>query len=190
MLLEVVLLSMLVGFIRRGRLNHLGLIPIRHAWLFLPPFVLVAIVKYVGLYGGDPNQYPWLPIVNITQFATLLIAVLVNIRVYGMSIAGLGVFSNFLAMTFNGGYMPMSARALRIAGMSQLLDPDSIERFVRHSIITPATNLKLLTDIIPIPGVLFIAADVLSIGDVLVAIALFALIQHYMCTPPGNESPG
>ena len=83
-----------------------------------------------------------------------------------------------------GGVMPISESAARAAGLWALLDPAENTKLIRHVIMTPETRLRLLTDFIPIP-VPYIRA-VLSIGDVVLAIGIFVLIQRFMVKP----SPG
>jgi hypothetical protein len=43
--------------------------------------------------------------------------VILNRRYPELLVMGVGLFSNFLAILVNGGYMPASAEALRQAGM-------------------------------------------------------------------------
>lgn len=76
--------------------------------------------------------------------------------------------------------MPVSARALQVAGYEEMLRPEVVSKFVRHSIMSSSTHLKLIADIIPVPKLLILPPQVLSIGDALVAIAVFIFVQRYM----------
>lgn len=117
---------------------------------------------------------------NIVQYVVLLAAIAANFHMREMWLAGFGTFLNALVVAVNGGAMPVSARALRAAGYEELLRPEVVSKFVRHSIMSSSTHLKLFADIIPIPKLLILPPQVLSIGDALVAVAVFIFVQRYM----------
>lgn len=136
--------------------------------------------------GHGEALLPYIRIANIIQYIGLLAAVGLNLHIRELWIAGVGTFANFLAVVSNGGMMPMSKGALRAAGLSQMLTPDN--PFARHSFMSAETNLKFLVDIIPVklpaffPSWLVCATkEVASVGDVLIALAVFVLVQRVMC---------
>ena len=174
---------MLIGFIRRGSLHRLGEAPLRYSYLFLLPIVIFAGVYTAAGVSGDLRWVPYVRVANIGQYMVLVIAILLNLRIRHMWMAGVGTFLNFLAVAANGGVMPISEKAIRIAGLTELLSPERTTRFVRHAIMTPETRLKLLTDVIPIPAQSIVFSEVVSIGDVMIAIAVFIIVQVYMCAP-------
>ena len=183
MIIEAFILSVLVGFARRGSLRNLGQIPVRHLYLFV-----LSLVVFVGMYalagtsgGGASMQY--VRAANIIQYAILLAAIGLNRHIRGMWLVGAGTFLNFLAVAANGGVMPTSATALRTVGMTEMLSPDRTAQFVRHVIMAPEARLKLISNLIPVPGLGFVLPQVVSIGDIVIAVALFVIIQLYMCGP-------
>lgn len=186
MIVESFILSIAVGFIRGGRLRNLGRTPLRHFYLFVLPFVLFAGAYLLLRSASDQPLVAYISVVNVAQYALLVIAIGLNLRVYGMPVIGVGTFFNFAAVAANGGMMPVSESAVRIAGLSQLLNSTGTAQFVRHAIMGPETRLKLLGDIVPIPGFACFLPEVASIGDVLVAVGVFILVQRYMCRPESD----
>ena len=180
MIIEVFVLSVLIGLIRKGRLYDLGRAPLRHLYMFVPPLAILAGVVFLGRSGGMPQ--PYLSAAKIVQYAALLAAIMLNLHMRQMWLAAAGTFLNLLVIAANGGFMPMSAKALRMAGLAEMLDPERTSQLIRHAIMTPETRLKPLADIIPVPGYP-VTAQVASIGDVLISLALFVFVQRYMLTP-------
>jgi len=191
LVVEAFVLSILIGFARRGRLHNLGQAPLRHVYMFILPFAILAGVMAIGFAKAGQAWQPYLMVANVVQYVTLLAAIALNSHIREMWFAGIGTFLNFLAIAANGGMMPMSTRALQIAGLPELLDPESTSQFVRHAIMAPDTRLKLLADVIPVPGFSIITPQVASIGDLLVAVAVFLFVQRYMLAPAADlkENP-
>lgn len=180
MIIEAFILSILIGFVRRGKLHNLGRAPIRHVWLFGVAFLIMATVETLGVSRhGGPLRFV-IRSANIVQYVILLAAILANFHMREMWLAGFGTFLNALVVAVNGGAMPVSARALQVAGYEEMLRPEVVSKFVRHSIMSSSTHLKLIADIIPIPKLLILPPQVLSIGDALVAVAVFIFVQRYM----------
>lgn len=185
MIIEAFTLSILIGFIRKGRLHNLGQAPLRYFYVFIIPFAILAGMMLTSLAGKNTAWQPYVRAANIVQYATILAAVALNLHMRELWSAAVGTFLNLLVIAANGGVMPMSARALRVAGLHQMLDPERTSRFIRHAIMTPDTRLKPLADIIPVPGFALIA-QVASIGDLLISVAVFVFVQRYMLAPAAD----
>ncbi len=181
---EAALLAVIVGLVRKGRLANLGRIPFRGAYVFAIPLIFFAAATILTYRTHNEDLIRTVVrTLNVLLYVVLLGVIAVNLHIREMKLLGIGSFLNFLALTVNGGTMPVSRWAAKTAGML-----DYLERIdaARHAIMTPETRLKPLTDIIPIaiPRL----TTVLSIGDVLLAIGIFLLIQRYMCMPsPGAQ---
>jgi hypothetical protein len=179
-IIEALLLSLLVGLVRGGKLQNLAHIRIKHSWLFVAAIAVMGGVEIIGSTKFATEIRTVIRLANIAQYVLLLAAIGINLHLREMWLAGGGTFLNALVVTANGGVMPVSGWALQIVGYEEMLRPKVVSRFVRHSIITPETHLKPIADIIPLPKLLFFQPQVFSIGDVLIAIAVFALVQNYM----------
>ncbi len=184
--LESAVVAMIVGLLRGGRISNLGRIPFRGAYIFAVPLACaIAASLLTHRAESEALTVTATRIVNVMQYVVLLAAVAMNLHLRGMTIIGAGALSNFVALTVNRGVMPIDPTAAKTAGIWALVDPDSGTKLIRHAIMTPDTRLGLLTDIIPIP--IPKLATVLSIGDVLLAIGIFVLIQRYMRTPAAGD---
>jgi len=86
-------------------------------------------------------------------------------------LAAFGLLLNTIAMTVNGGQMPVSADALRAAGLDDFLRFMQTSSDAVHRLIGPDTRLWFLTDVIPLPWF----KKVISPGDafLLMAVLLF-----------------
>ncbi len=120
-------------------------------------------------------------VINALQYAVLLAAIASNLHIGEIRLMGLGTFFNFLALAANAGVMPVHPKAAELAGISTMFEPSAGIKLIRHVIMTPETQLKPLTDIIPLPGFSIFLKTVVSVGDILLAIGIFLLVQRYMC---------
>jgi hypothetical protein len=88
----------------------------------------------------------------------------------GVPVVALGAALNVLAITTNGGVMPASASALRIAGIAERAGFDN-SAAVAHA------HVAFLGDVIPVPGPWPIG-NVLSIGDLIICVGAFIVLHH------------
>ena len=180
-----------------GRFRRLGDLRVHGAWVIAAAFgaqlVLLAALRTAPAWQTDT-----------IHIATYIVAggfVWRNRHLTGLPIAAVGGISNFVAITANGGVMPASPTALRMAG--KVLDPT---KFTNSGPMVHA-RLQVLGDVIPMPWPHSLA-NVFSIGDVLL-ISGVLIVVHSTCgsslrrrggrgrTPPvpsagslGTTSPG
>jgi hypothetical protein len=188
MLAEAILLSILVGLIRRGNIKNLDRIPLRYIYVFGISVGIYALVETVGARHGSAEIVHLARLANLVQYVGLLVAICLNIKsIPEMWIVCAGTLCNFLAVATNGGVMPISVSAAKTVGISRIFTSVGAAHMVRHAPMSSASNFKLLSDVIPIgpfhflPDTLAILLEkVASVGDIVVALAVFILIQRYM----------
>ena len=182
--IEAAVLAVVVGLLRKGRLANLERIPFRGAYAFAVPLVFFIAATILTYHTHNAHLIRLaVRTLNILVYVVLLCLIAINLHIREMKLMGIGAFLNFLALSANGGTMPVSRWAAKAAGML-----DYLERAngARHGIMTDGARLWPLTDLIPIPVPRL--TTVLSIGDVLLAIGIFMLIQRFMCMPtPGAQ---
>lgn len=179
---EAAVLSIIVGLVRKGRIANLGRIPFRGAYAFTIPLALFAVATILTYHTRNEDLIRVVVrTMNILLYVVLLGLVALNLHIREMKLIGVGAFLNFLALTANGGAMPVSRWAAKTAGMLDYLQRTDT---ARHIVTTDGARLWPLTDLIPIPTARL--ATVLSIGDVILAIGIFLLIQRFMFA----QSPG
>jgi hypothetical protein len=162
-----VLVGLGLGRLLGGRVSALAAIPIRAPWLFYAAVGLQIVGYPSGILpwsiGDALATGLWL-----ASYALLIAAVVVNVRVPGAGIVGLGMLSNLAAVVSNGGHMPARASALRAAGV--------LYRGVHNnSAIASHPNLPRLIDRWPVPAVIPMG-NVYSVGDVLIAVGAVVLV--------------
>jgi Family of unknown function (DUF5317) len=166
MLLVVTALALVISVpLAGGRLTRLADIRVRAVWA-----VLLAAAIQVGITqipGGSHLLHVLLHIFSYVLDAYFLFA---NRRLAGVPIVALGAALNVAAITSNGGVMPASSTALRIAGIAERAGFDN-SAHVAHA------HLALLGDIIPVPGPWPIG-NVLSIGDLIIFVGALIVLHH------------
>jgi hypothetical protein len=163
--------GLIAGAVLGGSLANLDGLSLRLAWLVVVA-LLLQIVAFSPLGRPLPNSV--VITMHIASYGLLLTFVVANLWRRPVMCFGLGVLLNALTITINGGYMPASAAALRLAGL-----PVSSRPHNNSEVAGPATHLRFLGDILGVPHRLPLA-NVFSIGDILIAVGLAWLIAAGM----------
>jgi len=166
-ILLVIVIALVVGALRGGSLRNLSGIRVRMWWLLLVGFVLLAAASFV-----PANRHELAVALILISYLPLLAFVLLNRKLSGIWIAGLGILMNFTVIVANGG-MPVLAEAALIATNAT----GSLVLDAKHVLLTPDTTFPFLGDVIPLPGA------VLSLGDVLLALGTGVFLEHQMRKP-------
>jgi DHA3 family macrolide efflux protein-like MFS transporter len=181
MFLSAILLALIVGALAGGGLPRLA--DLRLRWLWLLGIALA--LRVIATFGREVGIAEGLPIGAFYIGAYLFIFGWLwgNWRVPGLQIASVGIASNALAVIINGGQMPIWSGAFLTAGFTPadiandpfhfVLEADTVAAFVAAG--------GLFGDVIPVP-VPFIR-DVVSIGDVILALGIFWAIVYSMTRP-------
>lgn len=183
MVYDGIVISLIVGFIRRGSLRGLATLKFKWGWIFplllvleIFVFIFESKLSFIGKYS---NAF------FIVVYIVGLAFVWMNRKEHkGFSWIFVGVFLNFLVMIVNGGRMPVSAHAAKV------LDPYYIETlktslYGKHELLTSSTHLKFLGDIIPLTKP-YPKEQVISIGDVVMNIGMYFFIQDLMLKKRGT----
>lgn len=158
----VVLLVLAVALVPLGggRLRRLWTLQLRSPWL-----LWLALGAQVVLIAFPGEETSWRIALNVAAYPLGLAWVWRNRDVPGMWVVGLGAACNLTAILANGGVMPVSARALEVAGITT--DPD----LFTNAAVLADPKLLFLGDVVPTPSWLPFA-NVVSVGDVLIVLGL------------------
>jgi hypothetical protein len=115
----------------------------------------------------------------LLSYGLLMVMVLLNRTRPGMWLAGLGVLMNFTVIALNGG-MPVLAEAAEVASGFTVTEPDLSGSF-KHIILDADSRLTLLADVIPLR--LGSLGEVISLGDVFLAVGLGRFLEHELRRP-------
>jgi len=172
----VLLTSLAIAMSRGGRFTHLGDIELKAWWLLVVSFGLQAGARWA------PAAQAWesagLTMI-LTSFALLMAMALVNRSKPGMRLAGLGVLANFAVIAANGG-MPVLAGAAEVASGFAVNDLDLSVSFT-HVLLDETSRLTFFADVIPLRIAGF--GEVISFGDVFLAIGLGVFLEHELRRP-------
>jgi hypothetical protein len=150
-----------------GRLSRLADLDVRATWT-----VLVAAAVQVAVTSVWQTGYSLDLALHAATYGLVIWFLIANRRLVGMPLLSLGVGLNTIAIAANGGVMPATRTALRIAGI------DTSGGY-SNSAAVAHPKLQFLGDVIPVPGPWPIG-NVLSVGDLLI-FAGALLLLHTVC---------
>jgi hypothetical protein len=148
-------------------LRRLVNLPFRHLWL-----VWLAIGIQVGVLTllADHVEGTLGDLTHLTTYALAMLFVIVNRRVPGVMILGLGAAANLTAIVANGGVMPASAAAWSLAGRAT-------DTGFSNSLPIGHPRLLFLGDVFALPSG-WPLANVFSIGDTLLVLGLIWMVSR------------
>jgi hypothetical protein len=139
-----------------GRLRALSDLRFRAPWLLFAALgILGALLAFPGEENGVRTG------LYLATYPLGVAFVVLNRRVPGLWIVGLGALLNFVVIAANGGVMPASAQAMRTAGL--VTEPG----VYANSAILAHPKLAFLGDVFALPRSLPLA-NVYSIGDLII----------------------
>ncbi|WP_251548770.1 DUF5317 domain-containing protein [Neobacillus muris] len=180
MVFDGIIISVIIGFLRKGNLKALGNLKFKWGWIFplllvieLIVFALQNKIKFLGQVSG---------FIYIVIYILGLLFLFINRKNPGFILILIGVFLNFLVIVINGGRMPVSLEA------ASVLEPGYVESlkqslYAKHQVLTSSTKLGFLGDIIPLSKP-YPRTQIISIGDVVMNIGIFFFIQYLMLSHP------
>jgi len=182
MFIEVIILSLIVGFILKGSIKNFKDVDLKHIELIFIGFAvettLVILIRQ-GIILDNTIVYAF----HMLMYIMLFIFIYLNKKMYQILIMGAGFFLNALAIFTNGGVMPVGSDAAIKAGMSNIINSISNEGL--YKLVDNNTIFPFLCDVIPKP---YPRAFVISAGDIFIAIGLFLLILNFMgCRKLGKK---
>jgi Family of unknown function (DUF5317) len=178
-------LAIVWSLTRGGDLARVAALRLRHNWMIFVAFGL----QLYPLYFSEANAAG--PVtarvfVLIGTYLLLLVYVWENRTVPGIRWLGIGLVANFAVMLLNGGYMPVTREALARAGYLRLVSSaeSGAHVFATKDIVLPSVDIRgwFLSDIFVLPPP-FPIPSVFSIGDLLIAVGIFLVVQHALREP-------
>jgi hypothetical protein len=173
--LVAIAVAVTAGLAAGGNLKGIADLKFRKGWLFLIAFcgqVLAQILSARGVTISDRFA-----LFSCTAVFLLLSAgFLLNRHITGIPVIWAGMVLNTVAMLANGGKMPVDTDILVKYGMIRELEAVTSGLDIRHIPMDAGTRLAFLCDRFRPPSLLSVMSGVISIGDMLIAFGLFALV--------------
>jgi hypothetical protein len=181
-LAAAILVGIIVGLARGGKLQALASLHLRWGWLALVAFGLQIYLIYFPEQDGAAFTALRLSIL-VLSYALLMAVIWQNRKLPGLWLMAVGLVANFAVMLLNGGYMPITLEALLQAGFvhSAQTTPDGMHILFSKDIVLTrdATLAWWLSDIFVLPPP-FPIPSVASFGDLLIAFGTFWFLQESM----------
>ena len=174
-------LALLIGVLAGGGLPRLTTLHLRWGLILLP--ALGVRVAALLLKQNDPGTDLPLGWAYVAAYTLILAWLAANWRVPGLGVAAIGIGLNTLAVLLNSGQMPIWSAAFHAAGFTAA----DLVRDPFHFLLTTTTTGDFVArggifgDVVPIPFEPI--RDVVSIGDLLLALGIGWVIVHAMTRP-------
>ena len=160
MFIEAIIISLILGFIRGGKLKRFRFLNHRTIWIF----VLGALIQYMLIFLNKIEELEGLGRIleynmqlQIISYILILVGLLTNIRFRSLWIILLGYISNLLVIAFNGWERP-----------------DMLNELLSEGVKFPFLGGTILfSEPYPIPRIV-------SLGDLIISFGIFGIIQEVM----------
>lgn len=154
LILATLLVTVVIGFLMRGRLSNLSRLRLRWAPLALVGFSMQLI--------NPPGRWPLFMLLG--SFVLLTIFAVANIKTAGFALIMIGVAMNFTVIAVNGG-MPVARQALIASGQVDTLSDlvNSADGYVKHHLADADDRVVFLADVIALPAPI---SQAISLGDI------------------------
>lgn len=179
MILEAILLGIIIGYIRKGKISRLKYINFSAYFLIIIPIIIriVLVIINLGLveYSTDTDFFT---ILLTTSYILLVIGLIFNINLKYFFLILIGLILNTVCFLINNFRFPIKGSIVKVAYGNEIYDlliSNNIKYFV------PFENAKLdyLGNFIFIHRPYF-KPLILSIGDIIVAVGIVLFIQSVM----------
>ncbi|WP_077368689.1 DUF5317 domain-containing protein [Anaerosalibacter sp. Marseille-P3206] len=182
MIMESLGSALIIGKIRGGKIRNIGEICIKGWYLFVGAFLIEkSSVLVESFTDGKIAQFIQsnFSYMHIGVYLITLMGLILNMKKRGILTIFTGSLLNFISILFNGGKMPVSLKGLNFASLTEKANLLKTNDVLTHTLIDKSTKCYYLSDIIPIPQP-YPFAKLISIGDIIIAVGLFLLIQRAM----------
>lgn len=178
MFVMAIVLAIIIGFLLKGSLKNLESFKLHKISLIFIAFMIeffIIILTKNGVVEKGSSTF----VVDFIMYILIFTFIFFNRKDKFVIIMGIGFLMNAIPIFANGGAMPISVEALKIAG----LGIDATQTGL-YTLIDSNTKFALLGDIIPST---FLRRTVMSIGDIVSALAMMMIVILNMKKTQNNN---
>lgn len=182
MFIEVIILSIIIGLVRGGKLSGFKKVNFRRMWFLILSLIiqyfLVGINFIEEIYSLD-IVFRFNKELAILSYILLFVGIVINLRYRSLWVVLAGSVMNFSVMAANGWKKPVLVEGLELIGLK---DPDILLEQGKLPLYTPLveeTKLAVLGDIMTVSRP-YPYPHIFSLGGFIISLGLFTLIQEIM----------
>lgn len=177
MYVEAILVGLLIGFIRNGRLANFNNARFKGWGLIVPAFIVYLMPYILLLLNVSFDNLEIFPFISM-GFVVLL--ALLNLEKSGMKIFLIGTALNMIAMAVNGFLMPIDLAKMEALGYQSFVESIANGTVVNYIDSLDAQSWTVfIGKIIGLPEI-YPLARVISVGDILISVGVAMVVQSEM----------
>lgn len=184
MLIFCLILAILVGFIRGGKISNIGNIRFKNRIFIVIGLGINLLIVILGAAGNN-MILQYIRELYILSYVFLLIGIAFNIKHKPMIIIGFGTLMNIVGFLANSG-IPISLEGLRLTDGNEIANLIQAGENLLYVPLLETTKLPILSKMITIQASIPFE-NIYSIGDVTIMIGLFILVQFIMLSNPNDR---
>ena len=167
MFIEALIFALIIGYILKGKIKNLENVDIKRTYLvfiaFSIEFFIIIFIRK-GIFNIGIFTYG----LDFAMYILLVIFIYFNRKNKYIVLMGLGFLLNAIPIFLNGGAMPVSPEAAKIAGLTLNMSKEGL-----YTLINENTRIWFLGDIIPLT---FLRHFAISIGDIIAVLGLMLFV--------------
>lgn len=177
MIFEALILGIIIGKIRGGKIKRLGYSTLQLPFILLCSFILILGTSILNSLG-HPVAIAYRMPLYIVAYVLLFLVLFFNLHQRSLWFVMIGAILNFAAIVLNQGSMPVDLALLEAHGFNNMLQSmkiNALPHYISLEVAHPLT--QYLGKIIATPS-FYPLKQILSVGDLLISLGLLLYVQH------------
>ncbi|MBW4827854.1 MAG: DUF5317 domain-containing protein [Clostridiaceae bacterium] len=182
MFIEIIILSIIIGLVRGGKLSRFKRVNFKKMWVLILALMIqyfLVTINFIEELHYLDGVFRFTKQLSIISYVLLFIGIVINLRYRSLWVVLAGSIMNILAMIFNGWKRPILVEGLELLGFEDLGFLLEQGKLPLYTPIVEKTKLAILGDIIILPKP-YPYPHIFSLGDFIIYLGLFVLIQEIM----------
>lgn len=182
MLIEAIVISLIIGLIRGGKLRRFKMLSNKAMWVLIFGILLqyaLVFLSRIEEVGSISKILSYTKEISIISYILILIGIVTNLKFRSLWAVLIGFIGNFLAFAMNNWKIPILLEGIQLTNTPNLMGIVESGNAALYTPITEAVKYPILGDIIIFPK-FYPVSRIISLGDLIISFGIFALIQEIM----------
>lgn len=179
MIFEGIVLGIIIGKLRGGKINNIGKFMFRTSFLLVFSLML-QLGTSILISLGYEKAIEYKLILYIISYIMLFVVLFLNLHKKSIWLVLIGTILNFAAIVLNGGSMPIDTKLLAERGFVNILKSLEIGAMQNYVSISEANSFTVYLAKKFVTPEWYPIKQFFSIGDILIAVGLLLLVQSIM----------